>query len=649
MIELRILGALDLRPAGGKSLDEALRRSKRTALLAYLAAARPFGFHRRDKLVALFWPELDKERARGALRTTLARLRDDLGDDVVESRGAEEIGIRRDVLWCDAVALQECLDRKNALGAADLYRGPMLDGVHVPGTSLEFEQWLSAERDTIRRALLTVLASAAETEASRGAFGEAIAYSRRACELAPEDELAARRLIRITLAGGDRGAALRAYDALEAVLRRDFNVAPSAETIALIAPLRAGAAGEQRGSAPRHAAVAPPTAMRKGRDPATTLAWSAAAAGVFLAAALGIRQVTAASAPPARSPWQPLKSVQAQFRGRIGSAAFMDSAGGLVVIGGMIPRDAGQPNDVRDEIWRISSVRAEDVAGFARVNPRPGPGPTARWIASVAYDAAHDRAILHGGALGTTSPCVSDSWVLDNASGRAAVPGWRTVAVRGETPPPHAGAAAVFDSVARRLILFGGHDCFSTFFNDVWRLDFDDASLSSGTWSRLSVNEAAGGPARRNTMAVWYDATGDRLFVFGGTAGSSASNDLWVLEGTREPGPHGRWRALRCAGEAPRRSVHAAAYDAGSGSVLIFGGTDGDANYRREMFRLSGLQGNARDCRWDEVPVAEPWPQARSRPQLLFDRRTGLLVMFGGEYQNSTFSDVWTMPSAFTR
>src|SRR4051812_18433130 len=238
MIQLRILGVLDLRTADGGSLDEALTRSKRIALLAYLATARPLGFHRRDKLVTLFWPDLDKERARGALRTTLSRLRDDLGDDVIESRGVEEIGIRRDRLWCDAAALREKIGQGDVLEAASLYGGAMLDGVHVSGTSEEFEHWLSAERDAIRRALLGAVTAEAESHAARGELAEAADFARRARDLAPEDELVARRLIRIMLSAGDRGAALLAYDTIESVLRRDYGVSPSDETRALVGGLR---------------------------------------------------------------------------------------------------------------------------------------------------------------------------------------------------------------------------------------------------------------------------------------------------------------------------------------------------------------------------------------------------------------------------
>jgi len=71
LVELRILGGLNLLGAGGRELSSVLAQPKRVALLAYLAAATPRRLHRRDSLLALFWPELDQEHARAALRQAL--------------------------------------------------------------------------------------------------------------------------------------------------------------------------------------------------------------------------------------------------------------------------------------------------------------------------------------------------------------------------------------------------------------------------------------------------------------------------------------------------------------------------------------------------------------------------------------------------
>ena len=64
MIQLLLLGNVDIFGDSGARMDAPLRQSKRVALLAFLAAARPTGFHRRDKIAALFWPELPTDRAR---------------------------------------------------------------------------------------------------------------------------------------------------------------------------------------------------------------------------------------------------------------------------------------------------------------------------------------------------------------------------------------------------------------------------------------------------------------------------------------------------------------------------------------------------------------------------------------------------------
>lgn len=54
MIELRLLGSLELKGSEGKTLRSVRAQPQRVALVAYLAVAKPKGFHRRDKLLGLF-------------------------------------------------------------------------------------------------------------------------------------------------------------------------------------------------------------------------------------------------------------------------------------------------------------------------------------------------------------------------------------------------------------------------------------------------------------------------------------------------------------------------------------------------------------------------------------------------------------------
>src|SRR6266446_9929092 len=104
MIELRMLGRLSLTGADVREVRALLGQPRRLALLAYLAAASPPGFHRRDTVLALFWPELDQEHARAALRQALHVLRTTLGADVVVTRGDDDIGLDSALLWTDVAA-----------------------------------------------------------------------------------------------------------------------------------------------------------------------------------------------------------------------------------------------------------------------------------------------------------------------------------------------------------------------------------------------------------------------------------------------------------------------------------------------------------------------------------------------------------------
>jgi DNA-binding SARP family transcriptional activator len=56
MIRFHLFGGVDLRNASGTEIGSVLSQPKRTALLAYLAAASPTQFVRRATLVAVFWP-----------------------------------------------------------------------------------------------------------------------------------------------------------------------------------------------------------------------------------------------------------------------------------------------------------------------------------------------------------------------------------------------------------------------------------------------------------------------------------------------------------------------------------------------------------------------------------------------------------------
>ncbi len=254
MIELRTLGRLDLRDAEGQELRSILSPSKRIALLAYLALATPRGFHRRDTLLALFWPELDQEHARRALRQTLYLIRRSMTDGALVSRGEEEIRLDSDVFWCDAAEFEALLDAGREEEALAVYGGDLLAGFYVSGC-LEFERWLDGERRRLKeRAARTAWSLAEGAEASGNAV-EAAHWGRRAATFAPDDEAAVGRLITLLDRLGDRAGAIREYDLFAKRLREDYEAEPAPETQELIEAVRARV--ETNGSMVQAAPAAP--------------------------------------------------------------------------------------------------------------------------------------------------------------------------------------------------------------------------------------------------------------------------------------------------------------------------------------------------------------------------------------------------------
>src|SRR6266571_3273498 len=161
MLKLQLLGSLDLLDAG-RDISPVLRRPKSLALLAYLAAARPRGFHRRDTLLALFWPDLDQAHARNALRQTVHSLRHELGGHVLIGR-------------CDVAQFEAHLDGHDLKAAVALYRGELLHGFHVSGAN-EFEAWQDQERKYLAKRALTATLDLSKQAERGGEYPTAVTW-----------------------------------------------------------------------------------------------------------------------------------------------------------------------------------------------------------------------------------------------------------------------------------------------------------------------------------------------------------------------------------------------------------------------------------------------------------------------------------------
>src|SRR5436190_8496806 len=282
MIELRLLGRLSLTGADGRDVRALLGQPRRLALCAYLAAATPPGFHRRDSLLPLFWPELDQEHARAALRQALHVVRDALGADALASRGDEEIGLDFAHLSCDVVAFERALRGGQLEEALELHRGALLEGFFISDAP-EFERWLENARAGLQRAAADAARALADRAETRNDLATAVRWTRRAMELAVSDEGLVRRLMALLDRQGDRAGALEVYEAFARRVAAEYDTQPAAETRALEAAVRArvqvasAAARPETASPPRLADI-PVKRRRSG----LSLGLSAAAALALL-------------------------------------------------------------------------------------------------------------------------------------------------------------------------------------------------------------------------------------------------------------------------------------------------------------------------------------------------------------------------------
>ena len=259
VIRLDLLGPVRL-TSDGRSLDGLARHAKRVAILTYLVLHE--GYVRRDALLALFWPESTDRQARSALTQAIFFLRGQLGTEVIEGRGNGELRISAQHVMADVIEFRRAMAEERFGVALDLYRGELLAGLHV-SDSVEASSWLDDQRTRFRREAVRAGCRHAEQLENAGWPRKAEEAARRALEIDPSDESAARLLISILLRAGSRPAAVEAYQAFRNRLESEFGLEPSPETTALLAlsPIESSTAGpelqapsDSNGNAPTEAA-----------------------------------------------------------------------------------------------------------------------------------------------------------------------------------------------------------------------------------------------------------------------------------------------------------------------------------------------------------------------------------------------------------
>lgn len=229
-IEVECLGGLRL-SLGTQPLS--LSSAKAQVLICYLAiSGRP---HSREELSGLLWSELPEAAARANLRTMLPKLRKVLGTHLEVSRDRVALsGYRLDVaLFLNKLShLEGEPDMTQLQEAVRLYRGDLLEGVHIEGAPL-FDEWLAGQRERFKQLAVGALHALATHHIERQEYTAATDMLSRLLGLEPWREDGHRQLMTMLVLSGQRDAALQQYQRCCQVLDEALGIQPSAETTEL--------------------------------------------------------------------------------------------------------------------------------------------------------------------------------------------------------------------------------------------------------------------------------------------------------------------------------------------------------------------------------------------------------------------------------
>lgn len=228
-ITVRLLGAVEMRDAHGREMQSLPSQPKRFGLLAFLATADPRGFHSRDKLQALFWPEANHEHARHSLNQALHVLRCELGEGAIRSRGDNAVAINGTLIASDVLEFDRSLEAGEYDAALHLYRGDLMEGLFLRDAP-DFERWLDDERTRLREEAAGAAWGLAHEHLGASRPVDAERTAQRALQLVPTDESEVRRFIQALANSGERAAAVRFYQRFAKRLRLEYEIEPDPVT-----------------------------------------------------------------------------------------------------------------------------------------------------------------------------------------------------------------------------------------------------------------------------------------------------------------------------------------------------------------------------------------------------------------------------------
>lgn len=234
-LNVQLLGSFRVTRGNDQVVD--LDQPRLQFLLAYLLLHRDTAISR-QQLAFAFWPDTSDTQARSNLRTLLHRLLEALpeGKDVL-ALDRHTVCWRSDArIVLDVAEFEDaaaCADRAEKAGdvadarrwlerACAIYTGELLPGC--------YDDWIPPIRERLSQTATHGLERLMAFLEAAQDFAAAIPHAQRLLRHDPLHEAGYRHLMRLQAATGNRTGVVRAFNACEAVLRKELGVAPDRET-----------------------------------------------------------------------------------------------------------------------------------------------------------------------------------------------------------------------------------------------------------------------------------------------------------------------------------------------------------------------------------------------------------------------------------
>ena len=322
----------------------------------------------------------------------------------------------------------------------------------------------------------------------------------------------------------------------------------------------------------------------------------------------------------------------------------------MVIFGGQHTNTSQNYND----LWWVNNVTTTAclppcALQWTHPSNTMGAAPSARYGHTAVYDSLNLRMVVFGGAQGvaTPPPCLNDVHLLKYPAGAGGTIAWSTLSPKSPLPPVRYSHSAVYDAADNEMIVFGGNNCTSTYYNDVWVLQNANGLGGSPAWIQLSPSGPA--PAPRALLSAVYDAVGDNMIVFGGWNGSTIYGDLWVLQHAGGVSGSPAWVQLSPAGTTPSaRYGHSAVYDPNTNRMIVYGGNEKGQSDTTQTWVLSNANGLGGAPSWTLTSSSGP---QRSYQSAIYSQETNKMVIFGGQVPKAVNGDptddhVWVFNNA---